>query len=104
MQKIVPQVGGLYRFSSGIRVVLSEPQNGCVKVAMPNIRFTEHGDQVQMNEGKVFAYPGIAYLETSSINREYKLGEVMNCALGREWKYVSVLNQKPRVPKKRKRK
>lgn len=98
---MIPRVSGVYRFPTGIRVVLSEPCDGKVKVAQPQIRFTPLGDTVRLkDDGSVFAYPGVAYLEVNSINRRYDLAVIDE--EDEAWALMSTTILKTPVKRKRK--
>ncbi len=63
--------GRMFRFPSGIRIVLSEPTNfegkRCVATAMPYIRFGQDNEVRTNIDGTPYVYPGVAYLSTFGI-------------------------------------
>ncbi len=70
-------IGGLYRFRSGVRVVMSEPTMNegqlKVEVAMPFIRFTDPCTVKVNTEGEAYAYPGRAFLPISLLCNELEI-------------------------------
>ena len=71
------QIGGLYRFRSGIRIITSAPElyegQLCVQVAQPYIRFTEPMTVKANEDGTAYAYPGRSHLPLSLLSHKMQM-------------------------------
>lgn len=60
----------MYRFPSGIRVLMSAVKHGVVQVAQPDIQVGVV-DKVRLNDdGTIFTFPGTSFLEFATATHE----------------------------------